>query len=261
MARDHAALMAELQALTEDLRAYRDTLAQRPLAHRYEDTLPPETVVGDDAGWVPRRAARARHPVRPVGAGLSHPVAGLLPDVADTAEDVLASPQPDWLFHVLSVSGPSDELSRFREGAAGPGIIPWSDDRLIVEDLVDHLVLHDPWPGARQEAQGVVDRVMALCRPATGRVALDLQALVPVPETVLALGAQDPVARSWLWAHWGTTLPLRQVLPVASKPAVGPDSWVVSFWSADWTPWRALAQVQRNWPLLSFSIRPTYDAG
>jgi hypothetical protein len=33
----------------------------------------------------------------------------------------------------------------------------------------------------------------------------------------------------------------------------------LTFWSADWTPWRALAQVAGRWPTLRFETRPSYD--
>jgi hypothetical protein len=36
--------------------------------------------------------------------------------------------------------------------------------------------------------------------------------------------------------------------------------WVVTFWSADWTPWRALAQIAARWPSLRIDTRPSYDA-
>jgi hypothetical protein len=32
----------------------------------------------------------------------------------------------------------------------------------------------------------------------------------------------------------------------------------VTFWSADWTPWRALAQIAARWPSLQVEVRPTY---
>jgi hypothetical protein len=39
-----------------------------------------------------------------------------------------------------------------------------------------------------------------------------------------------------------------------------PDAvtWAVAFWSADWTPWRALAAITTRWPLLRFEMRPIY---
>lgn len=32
----------------------------------------------------------------------------------------------------------------------------------------------------------------------------------------------------------------------------------VSFWSADWTPWRALATVRARFPALRFDVQPHY---
>ena len=33
----------------------------------------------------------------------------------------------------------------------------------------------------------------------------------------------------------------------------------MSFWSADWTPWRALKHLESIWPTLRFEVRSTYD--
>jgi hypothetical protein len=74
----------------------------------------------------------------------------------------------------------------------------------------------------------------------------------------------------WLWAHWGTTQTLRHVADDATDAAVlrtrasehareGQAVWAVSFWSADWTPWQALAQIAARWPTLRFDARPHYD--
>jgi hypothetical protein len=93
----------------------------------------------------------------------------------------------------------------------------------------------------------------------------DLNALVPVPEAVLRRGPDDREALDWLWAHWGTTQPLRNVEAVASgaatqgEPAAGEAAWAVTFWSADWTPWQALAQMTARWPALRFDMRPIYN--
>jgi hypothetical protein len=46
----------------------------------------------------------------------------------------------------------------------------------------------------------------------------------------------------------------------AREGAPGEAVWVLTFWSADWTPWRALAQLAASWPTLRFAARPTYDA-
>jgi hypothetical protein len=83
---------------------------------------------------------------------------------------------------------------------------------------------------------------------------------------MLQLGPDDPVALAWLWEHWGTTQPLRHVAEdVAYQDArrqpglaAGHDAIHVTFWSADWTPWRALATLAERWPGLHFDVRPTY---
>ena len=33
----------------------------------------------------------------------------------------------------------------------------------------------------------------------------------------------------------------------------------VTFWSADWTPWRALVRIAARWPSLQVEVRPTYE--
>ena len=94
--------------------------------------------------------------------------------------------------------------------------------------------------------------------------ALDLHTLVPVPVAVLALGPDHPDALAWLWAHWGTTEALRHVAlepgPALRTPLPAELAQIrISFWSADWTPWRALAQVAARWPGLQLDVRPSYD--
>lgn len=105
-------------------------------------------------------------------------------------------------------------------------------------------------------------RTEAACRACP----FDLHALVPVPDSVLRLGPDDPAALSWLWEHWGTTHPLRHVTEQAvasgderDRPAPGEAALRMTFWSADWTPWRALAQVAARWPALRLDVRPHYD--
>ena len=93
----------------------------------------------------------------------------------------------------------------------------------------------------------------------------DLHALVPVPGDILALGPDEPKALAWLWENWGTTQSLRHVAGEAVRPADGEitgeaeTAFRLSFWSADWTPWRALKILEVGWPRLRFDVRPTYD--
>jgi len=93
---------------------------------------------------------------------------------------------------------------------------------------------------------------------------LDLHALVPVPAEVLRLGPDHPAALAWLWQHWGTTEALRHVAAerpgktLPEPPAAGQRVLQLTFWSADWTPWRAVQQVRIDWPTLQFDVQPEY---
>ena len=134
------------------------------------------------------------------------------------------------------------------------------------EDLF-HLLVAPPPPqprtlsvaGARVLAGQLRDAVGRRHERAVARVGasqacpFDLHALVAVPNTVLRLGPDDPIALAWLWEHWGTTEALRHVAeevatgqaePWRSALAAGQDGLYVAFWSADWTPWRA----RQCWP-------------
>jgi hypothetical protein len=127
--------------------------------------------------------------------------------------------------------------------------------------------------GARVLAGQLREAVGRRHTRAVGRVGasqacpFDLHALVPVPNEMLRLGPDDPVALAWLWEHWGTTQPLRHVTEdivvaqeIRRRPllAAGQDAIHVTFWSADWTPWRALEGVAKRWPEICLDARPTY---
>jgi hypothetical protein len=90
---------------------------------------------------------------------------------------------------------------------------------------------------------------------------------VPVPAEILRRGPDDPFSLAWHWQHWGTTRELRHVM---EDPAPGPElqrrpaaggvrNMQVSFWSADWSPWRALARIKAGFPALRFALCPEYD--
>ena len=185
----------------------------------------------------------------------------------------------DWLHHRLAITGTADQLAAFRHAAAGAGIIPWQIDLDRMEEDVFHLLAAPLQPrtlsvaGARVLAGQLREAVGRRHERAVARVGVsqvcpfDLHALVPVPDEMLQLGPEDPVAHAWLWEHWGTTQPLRHVAEdvVAGQDtqcrsglAAEHDAIQVAFWSADWTPWRALAAVAKRWPGLRFDLRPTY---
>ena len=201
-------------------------------------------------------------------------------------EAALAPAHTDWLHHRMSVTGLAADLAAFRKAAAGAGTVPWRLDLDRIEEnlfvrLVDPARRTLSVAGARVLAgqlREAIERRQALAVAQIGRstaCSLDLHALVPVPETILRLGPDDPAALAWLCANWGTTEPLRHVDPASgrhSAPGRHPDpggrtpvaaqreeEWRLSFWSADWTPWRALVRIRSDWPTLHFDVRPTYD--
>jgi hypothetical protein len=183
---------------------------------------------------------------------------------------------PDWLFHRLRVSGSRADLAAFRAAAAGAGTIPWQLDLARMEEDFFHLLIAPPRSlslrGARilaNQLQAAVAERHALAVARVGQsqaCPFDLQALVPVLAAMLQRGPDDAAALAWLWQHWGTTQALRHVsINTAAETAArralatGEETFVVTFWSADWTPWRALARIATDWPSLRFETRPIYE--
>ena len=185
----------------------------------------------------------------------------------------------DWLHHRLTITGPDAVLTAFRQAAAGAGIIPWQLDLdRIEEDMFNFLVAPPRQPrtlsvagagivAGRLREAGSRRHDLAVARVGTSRACpFDLHALLPVPAAVLWLGPEHPDALGWLWEHWGTTQALRHVSEqaVAAEPACQPPAppgevaWQLTFWSADWTPWRALAALAVRWPALRFEPLPSY---
>ncbi len=219
--------------------------------------------LGDDIGSLLRGGARQ---------------AGRVAVQAFTAGAPLRLPHTDWLFQQLTVTGPVATVAAFRAAAAGAGTIPWRLDRGSLEEDWFHLLVNPAHralslAGARVLAGQLREAVEYRHAVAVARVGhsqagpLDLHALVPVPAAVLQLGPDHPDALAWLWHHWGTTQALRHVAPdtvptrvPVPEPAAGEHRLPLSFWSADWTPWRALERIWADWPTLRFDLQPQYDA-
>jgi len=246
-------------------------------APRPDPPMPP----APEEAW--RGLGKAPRQERGVGRSLTRR-AGRVDDAAQAAAS-LRPRHTDWLHHRLLVAGPAGTLADFQAAACGAGTIPWRLDLdRMEEDLF--LTLAAPPPpqrrrlslaGARALAGLLRDAAEQRHAAAAARVgrslaetqsvcgwacALDLHALLPVPDDVLRQGPDHPEALAWLWAHWGTTAALRHVAagPVLPRRAApdDPATLDVTFWSADWTPWRALATVAARWPALRFDVRPTY---
>ena len=171
----------------------------------------------------------------------------------------LRLPHTDWLIHRLVVTGPVARLAAFRAAASGAGTIPWRLDGDSLEEDWFHLLVNPAHralslAGARVLAGQLREAVERRHAVAVARVGhsracpLDLHALVPVPAAVLLLGPDHPDA-------------LAPAPKPAPKLATGEDSLPLSFWSADWTPWRAFERVRAGWPGLRFDLQPRYDAG
>jgi hypothetical protein len=256
--------------------------SQSPATGRHAGaSLPsPDVALPDPDGHPTAQAAPVLPPVDPPSWPPERPGPG-----ADT-QAVLAQAAPlrlahtDWLHHHLTVTGPVDGVATFAQAAAGAGVIPWALDLdRLAEDFFYALVAPPApqqrslsLPGARilagQLGEAVARRhALATARVGHSRVCpFDLQALLPVPATLLRGGPDDPAALAWLWRHWGTTAALRHVRPITDsvpdEPPLPPGkaAFRVSFWSADWTPWRALVQLAEQWPALRFTLQPRYDA-
>lgn len=186
--------------------------------------------------------------------------------------DILALPNPEWLPHRLTVTGLQADLAAFQWAAGGPGSIPWIADYDRMEEDWGHGLLAPSLAmrGISVEGARVLTRrlreVVAVIATRADEAAygdvscpLDLHRLVPVPDRMLRLGPDDPAAIAWLWQHWGTTWALRGVEAVPVDDAEGvtaAGSAAISyrFWSADWTPWRAIAAMRSRWPLMAFEV-------
>ena len=177
----------------------------------------------------------------------------------------------DWIGNTLSAVGPVADIDFFRAAAAGSGVVPWTLDLDSMEEDWFLPMAGSPaisLSGARILARRLRDAVAAnharaIARTATDRrTPFDLHRLLPVPAPLLRLGPEDPSSVAWLRAHWGTTRALRHVAPLPGEidgRRRRVAEWRVAFWSAEWSPWQALAGLRRAWPALRLELTPDYD--
>ena len=180
--------------------------------------------------------------------------------------DLLAPVHTDWLRHRLTVSGPAAEVARFRAAARGTGGVPWHLDldheeaRLLAPMAGQGRVARSLARELREVIAARHDQVLTRWHE-PGGCPLDLQRLIPIPDAILALGEDAPAAQHWLWSHWGTTYPLRQVRLLqenADRRLRRSARLVYEFLSADWTPWQAIMRLRRDWPKLVLAVDPRY---
>jgi hypothetical protein len=198
---------------------------------------------------------------------------GRRPAVGQTATASTAG-SPDWLYHRLTISGPAEPVADFAAAARGAGVIPWRlDFARIEEDIFARAVAQPPETrhlsvaGCRILARQFRERVEIRQAKACARVGhslacpLDLHALLPVPDPILALGPTDPAAFAWLSAHWGVSAGLRQVVlrarATAGRRLPAGDAVIgYGFFTAGETPHEAIAQLRDRWPALQFALVP-----
>lgn len=255
-----AEIIADLDAIVARLEAYRLELEARPVAHGYLEPGPSDDDEPGVGFRLPTRPALTRHTPRPPASGTAFSIAGSeLLEPKTSLYRPLFNPQPDWLAHVLTVTGSEAVLARFRAAAAGTGRLSWGPDVTNREDLSRIFPVGDARTAALID-QIVQSQTVLLEREAgSGSVPFDLNALCPIPLDLLSLGPASSMTQAWLWEHWGTSRPLQQVDVMDGHPKKSTNRWSVSFWSADWTPWAALQTIATQWSDLSFSIRPLYD--
>ena len=220
-----------------------------------------------------RRHARALAALLGVAASAAASSAVAEPRAPAMSEpDILCLPSPEWLPHRLTVIGPADDLAEFRAAARGPGRIAWTGDyEAAREDWTARLLAHcgARWDFPAESARGLARAMRELIETLDVQAAdsgaeqgcpFDLNALVPMPAALLRRGPEDRDVLAWRWTHWGTTWLLRGVeeLPAGRVGLLvpeGQEAMSLRFWSADWTPWRALAAVRARWPALALHVR------
>jgi hypothetical protein len=219
-----------------------------------------------------RRERALASPLDPPPPDLSDGAPADLPELEILGPDVLCLPNPEWLPHRLTVTGPRADLADFREAARGPGHIAWTSDtgRDCEAWTAQLLALSARRPdlsaesarGIAREMREMIEALDLAAADASGDrdCPFDLNALVPLPADLRRRGPDDPAVATWLWQNWGTTWMLRRVQEIPPGPAAillpeGHDALCVEFWSADWTPWHALTAVRARWPALGLHLK------
>jgi hypothetical protein len=217
-------------------------------------------------------------PVQHCGKGRAGAADAGAQPVLGAGRDAQALPHSDWLRHTLVITGTPTAIAEFRQAAAGSGGIPWAYPDLDTEEDDRFLALvHPPdgSPGLSPAAARVLAHELRAAafqhqrrvRAQAGTNLLcpfDLQALIPIPPDLLGLGPDDKGSVAWLRAHWGVLHALRKVIFVSAgckKLRGSKQQLTLEFWSADWTPWPAIATLRQRFAGLTFTVTPDYGCG
>jgi hypothetical protein len=88
-------------------------------------------------------------------------------------------------------------------------------------------------------------------------VPLDLNALIPIPRSILRKGFVE-AGQDWMSENWGVRWPIRRVIfAIERERRVNPVA-VFRFLSEDWSPWIAFLRMRERWPELRFEMKAEY---
>lgn len=179
-----------------------------------------------------------------------------------------------WLYHHLTITGPTDRVAGFAEAARGAGVVPWRIDGARFEEDMFNLAVSQPKAtrsltveGCRILARQFRARVEARAARAAALVGqsracpFDLHSLLPVPADVLANELTHPKAQAWLLTHWGLREAPRQITirPDAKPGRRLPAGYSVigyGFFTPGETPHVAVTTLATAWPDLRFVLQP-----
>jgi hypothetical protein len=178
---------------------------------------------------------------------------------------------PDFIFNRLEVSGPNEILYDFIGAASGPGFVDWRPEWYGVYEQIYFGAVRGGAP-TREAAENLARKLRDILWRRheeertradldSHRVPLDLNALIPVPRSVLRKGFVE-AGQEWMWRKWGVRAPIRRVsfaIERARADASGGERRAVfRFLSEDWSPWIAIVRMRERWPELSFKLIPSY---
>lgn len=177
---------------------------------------------------------------------------------------------PDFIWNTLEVSGPTEAVHDFLNAAAGPGFLDIAPDWYGVYEQTYYRLLRGgaPTKAAAARLAGTMrdrlwwayERERSAAERDPRRCAFDLNALIPVPATVLRAGLN--AVAEWCWQQWGTRVPPQRVSHRTTLRRAGGGMvrqvYIFTFLTEDWSPWLAVAAIRRRWPGLRFELRAAH---
>jgi hypothetical protein len=175
---------------------------------------------------------------------------------------------PEYIWNRLEVSGPAERLYDFIGAASGPGFVDWRPEWHSVYEQIYFEAVRGGAP-TREAAENLARKLRDILwrRHEEERVRaeldshgvpLDLNALIPIPRSVLRKGFVE-AGQDWMWGNWGVRWPIRRVtFAIECRDASVRPVAVFRFLSEDWSPWIALLSIRERWPELRFEMKAEY---